>query len=54
MAQSEPFDQIAINDRDEEATWQCVGRSIARAILVVDLHLSEEGYVARSSTPDAT
>ena len=44
MAWSEPSDQIAINDRDEEATWQRVGRSIARAISAVDLHLSEEGY----------
>ena len=26
-------------DRDEEATWQHVGRLIARAILTIDLHL---------------
>ena len=30
---------IAINDRAEEATWQRVGRSIACAILIVDLDL---------------
>ena len=26
-------------DRDEEATWQCVGYPIARSISAVDLHL---------------
>ena len=35
------------SDRDEEATWQRVGRPIVRAISVIDLHLSEEGYVAK-------
>ena len=30
MARSEPFDHIAINDRDEEATWHREERSIAR------------------------
>ena len=30
MARSEPSDQIAINDLDEEATWHPEERSIAR------------------------
>ena len=30
MARSEPSDQIAINDRDEEATWHHEERPIAR------------------------
>ena len=33
-------DQSRLIDRDEEATWQRVGRPIARAILAVDLHLN--------------
>ena len=52
MARSEPSNQIVINDRDEEATWQRVGRPIARAISIDDLHLDEVGYVARSGSPD--
>ena len=52
MARSEPFDQIAINDRGEEATWQREERSITRGFSVVDLHSSEEGYMARSGSPD--
>ena len=53
MARLERCDEIAINDRDVEATWQRVGRSIARAMSTVDLHLGEEGYVARLCSPDA-
>ena len=53
MARSKPFDQIVINDRGEEATWQREERPIARGFLVVDLHLSEEGHVAKSGSPDA-
>ena len=53
MAHSEPSDQITINDHNEEATRQRVGRPIVRAISAVNLHLSEEGYVARSGSPDA-
>ena len=30
MARSEPSDRIAINDRDEEATWHHEERPIAR------------------------
>ena len=32
---------IAINDRDEEAKWRRVGRSIACAISAVDLYLNQ-------------
>ena len=46
MAQSEPFDQIAINDCGEEATQHREVRPIAGGFSAVDLHLSEEGYVA--------
>ena len=53
MARSEPSDQITIKDRGEEATWQREERLIARGFSVVDLHLSEEGYVARSGSLDA-
>ena len=54
MARLEPFDQIAINDRGEEATWQREKRPIARKISTVDLHLSEGGgYMAKSGSPDA-
>ena len=42
-----------IDDHESDATWRIVGRPIVREILAVDLHLSEEGYVARSSSPDA-
>ena len=52
MALSKQSDQIAINDRDEEAMWQRENCSIARGISTVDLHLSEEGYVAKSGSPD--
>ena len=52
MAWSGPSDQIAINDRGEEATWQREEHPIARWFLAVDLHLSEEGYVARSVSAD--
>ena len=52
MARSKPSNQIAINDRGEEATWQREEGSIARGFLVVDLHLSEGGYVAKSGPPD--
>ena len=48
MALSEPSDQIAINDRGKEATWQHEGRPIARRFLAVNIHLSIEGYVAKS------
>ena len=53
MARLEPSDQIAINDRGEEATWQREERPIARGFSAIDLHLSEDGYVARSGSPDA-
>ena len=53
MARSEPSDQIAINDRGEEATWHREERPIARGLSADDLHLSEEGYMARSGSPDA-
>ena len=53
MAPSELFDQIAINDRREEATWQREECPIARGFSAVDLHLSEEGYVASSGSLDA-
>ena len=39
MARSESSDQIAINDHDEDATWHCEERPIAREISTVDLHL---------------
>ena len=52
MARSKPSDQIAINDRGEEATWQREERPIARGFSTVDLHLSEEEFVARSGSPD--
>ena len=48
MARSEPFDQIAINDRGKEASWQHEERPIGREFRAVDLHLSEEGYVVES------
>ena len=53
MAGSEPSDQIAINDRGEEATWKREVRLIGREISAVDLHLSEGRYVALSGLPDA-
>ena len=53
VARSEPSDQIAINDRGEEATWQREERPIACGFSAIDLHLSEEGYVARSGSPEA-
>ena len=53
MARSKPFDQISINNRGEEATWQREERPIARGVSAVNLHLSEEGYVAKSGSPDA-
>ena len=34
MARSEPSDQIAINDRDDEATWLREKHPIAREILI--------------------
>ena len=34
-------------------TWQREERPIARGFLAVDHHLSEEGYMARSGSPDA-
>ena len=52
MAQSEPSNQISINDRGEEATWQHEEHPIASGFSAVDLHLSEEEYVARSGSPD--
>ena len=33
--------------------WRIMGRSITREIRVVDLHLSEGGYVARLDSSDA-
>ena len=42
-----------IDDQERDVTWRIVGRPIAREILTVDLHLSEEGYVVRSGLPDA-
>ena len=53
MAQSGASDQITINDQERDPTWRIVGRPIAREISAVDLHLSEEGYVVRSGSPDA-
>ena len=53
VPQSEPSDQIAINNGEEEATWQYEERPIARGFLAGDLHLSEEGYVAKSGSLDA-
>ena len=52
MARSKPSDQITINDRGEEATWQREERLIARGFFAVDLHLSEGGYVTKSGSPD--
>ena len=54
MARLESSDQTAINDRDEDATWQHVGRPIARAISAVDLHLNRWAYVAKSGTLDVS
>ena len=45
-------DRVAINGQGGEATWQPVERSIAQGFKVVDLHLSEEGYVARLDSLD--
>ena len=45
MALSEPSNQIAINDRGEEATWQREECPIAYGFLAIDLHLSEGGGV---------
>ena len=53
MVRSEPSYQIAINDRAEEAKWQCEECLIARGISTIDLHLSEGGYVANLGSPDA-
>ena len=53
MARSELLDQIAINDRGKEATWQHEEHPIAPRLSAFDLHLSEEGYVASSVSPDA-
>ena len=33
-------------DRDEDATWQLLGRLIARALLTVNLHLRSMDHVA--------
>ena len=52
MAPSEPSDPIAICDQGEEATWQRKKRPLACEISTVDIHLSEEGCVARSGSPD--
>ena len=52
MARSEPSDQTAFNDRDEEATWQREECPIAREISTVDLHLSGGGYVTKSGSPN--
>ena len=52
MARSELSDQIAINNRREEATWQREERPITGGSSTVDLHLSEEGYVGRTGSPD--
>ena len=43
MGRSEPSDQIAINGRGEEATWQHEECPITRKISTVYLHLSEGG-----------
>ena len=48
MARLEPSDQIAINDHDEEATWQREERPIAREFSTVDLYLNWWGNVAKS------
>ena len=53
MARLELSDQIAINDRGEEETWQREERPITRGFLAVDYHLSEEGYAAKLGSPDA-
>ena len=42
-----------IDDQERDATWRIMGRLIVREISVVDLHLSEEGYMATSGSPDA-
>ena len=52
MAQSEPFDQIMIHDRGEEAIWQHEEHPIVRGFSAVDLDLSEDGYVERSGSPN--
>ena len=53
VALSGPYNQMAINDRGEEATWQCEEHLIMGEISSVDLHLSGGGYVVRSGSPDA-
>ena len=45
MARSKPSDQIAINDQGEEATWQREEGPIAHGFSVVDIHISEEGFM---------
>ena len=35
-------------------TWRIVGRPIMREISIVDLHLSEGGYVVKLGSPDAS
>ena len=52
MARLEPSNQIAINDREEDAKWQREERPIACGFSTVDLYLCEEGYVVRSGSPD--
>ena len=54
MARSGPSEQIAINDRGEEAMWERNESPIAREISTVDFHLSEGGYVAKSDSLDAS
>ena len=54
MTLSEPYDQIAINDRGEEATWQSKEHPIARGFLVVDLQFSEGRYMAKLGSSDAS
>ena len=41
MARSEPSDEIAIYDRDEEATWHHKEHPITREISTIDLHLNQ-------------
>ena len=42
-----------IDNQERDATWRIVGCLIAREISAVDLHLSQEGYMAISGSPDA-
>ena len=47
MAQLEPSDQIVINNRDEEATWQREERPIARRSSLKLMRIRDEIRVHR-------